>query len=149
MYSSRSGKEKRREESAGKKDGTRANEPWSEQKKINATTTKYSKQKLLNTQRMNTWQLKHYPFAFDTHDDPAISRGEQRSLSARADILNTWKHACTPSLHVVLYFVFCSVWLLLPLPLLPFILTSFVDSIETWYITRRASLCADILSIQK
>lgn len=54
-----------------KRDGTRAQEPWSEQKKI-------------FSERTNTWQLKYYTLAFDVYLRIrwSISR-TPRSLSAR------------------------------------------------------------------
>lgn len=90
-------------------------------------------------ERTNTWQLKHYPFAFDTHDDPSAE-----SCVRTRHILRT--RARMNSIYVSRGALFLLRSLLLPpLPLPPFISTSFVDSIETWYITRRASPRVDML----
>lgn len=102
---------------------TRLNEPWSEQKKTKKQNIQ-SRNYLTHSERTpDNWNTIRLRLIYSTtmiH----ISREQQRSLSARVTFDNTREHNVSCA---VLYF----------LPLQPFIWTSFVDSIETWYITRR------------
>lgn len=123
------------------RDGTRLKQPWRRTKENKYVLRKkkniYSKQKLLNTQRPNTWPPETLS-ACIRYTRWSIIRWPH-SLSARVTFYTRQRA------HVYVARGALFRW-----PrLLPFILTSFVDSIETWYITRRASHHVDILSMHK